>query len=174
MFNFWVTLIIYPSSSLWPYINSSFFLLNVLDLRLVMVALHNYAFSFVAHITLRTSWPVSSSYPMPLKLNDLWVLGSAYFHGLHVHTSDLYVFSEGRTPCRTAALIAETPSSNTDFKASCIYSSLHFFSQIYVYQFCNGLVVEYLERLKPSSSYLTWNSRELEQNKVSITDRLIC
>jgi len=43
-----------------------------------------------------------------------------------------------------------------------------------LWQSCNGLVLELLELLKPSSSYLTWNSKELEQNKASVMHNLIC
>jgi len=38
------------------------------------------------------------------------------------------VFSEGRTPCRTAALIGEMPSSNTDLRHP-VFVHLSTFSQ---------------------------------------------
>jgi len=66
---------------------------------------------------------------------------------------------EGSSLWRNAALLAETPSSSwCRFKVPCICLSLHcFLTQLR--KFCNGLVVEQLEQLKPSS-YLTWNSKE--------------
>jgi len=116
---------------------------------------------------------------MSLELNDLRVLlplrqsnmvGQPTSMG---YTIDLYVFSDGSTLCRTAALIAKMPCiiSQRFQGALDLFISPLFITELR--QFCNGLVVEYFEQLKPFSSYLTRNSKELEQNKASIIHHLI-
>jgi len=76
------------------------------------------------------------------------------------------VFGDGSTPCRTAALIAEI--------GQIVQGAWHLFVSpllLTELQFCSILAVEFLEQVKPSSSYLTGTRAK---QSLSITHHLIC
>ena len=95
--------------------------------------------------------------------------GSAYFHVL---TNDLYVFSDGSIPCRTAALIAVTP-----YVYQLTQISRHpAFVHLSTFSHKATIILQWLSSrvLGVTKACLTRNSKELKQSKASIRYRLIC
>ena len=125
-------------------------------------------FSFLLHILLNNTKYILTSFIIP----NVWSSSSSLKYGLGPgllpmgYTSTQVVFKCWRWHLsRTAALFAYMPSSNTDFKVSCICSSLHcFLTELCL--FCSGLVVEPFEQSKPFFFLFDMEfKKELEQNR---------